>query len=93
MDILLLTPPGSNVSLVQYRMIGGVMDLYFYSGPSPKDVIEQHAALVGLPTWQPYWGFGFHLCRYAYVRFFLSYELTPPSTDGDTTLLMKRENK
>lgn len=67
MDILLLTPPGSISSLIQYRMIGGVMDLYFYSGPSPVDVVEKHGALVGLPLWQPYWGFGLHLCRWVLV--------------------------
>lgn len=62
-DILLLTPPGSPVSLVEYRMLGGVMDFYFFSGPTPQSVVEQYGALVGLPTWQPAWGFGFHLCR------------------------------
>ncbi|KLO16236.1 glycoside hydrolase family 31 protein [Schizopora paradoxa] len=66
MDILLMTPPESKVSLVQYRAIGGIMDFYFYSGPTPQNVMEQHAALVGLPTWQPYWGLGFHLCRWGY---------------------------
>ncbi|GLB41383.1 putative glycosyl hydrolase 31 family protein [Lyophyllum shimeji] len=65
-DILLLTPQQSNVSLVQYRMIGGVLDFYFFAGPDPKSVVEQYGALVGLPTWQPAWGFGFHLCRWGY---------------------------
>ncbi|KAF8154898.1 glycosyl hydrolases family 31-domain-containing protein [Crassisporium funariophilum] len=65
-DILLLTPPSSKVSLVEYRMIGGVLDFYFFSGPTPNSVIEQYGALVGLPTWQPAWGFGFHLCRWGY---------------------------
>lgn len=45
-------------------MIGGVLDFYFFSGPSPKSVIEQYGGLIGLPTWQPAWGFGFHLCRF-----------------------------
>jgi alpha-glucosidase (family GH31 glycosyl hydrolase) len=62
-DILLVTPPSSEVSLVQYRMIGGVLDFYFFSGPSPQGVIEQYGALIGLPTFQPMWGFGFQLCR------------------------------
>lgn len=65
-DILLLTPPSSNVSLIEYRLIGGTLDLYFLSGPNPQKVVEQYGALVGLPTWQPYWGFGFHLCRWGY---------------------------
>ena len=66
-DILLLTPPSSNVSLIEYRLISGTLDFYFFSGPSPQKVIEQHGALVGLPTWQPLWGFGFQLCRWGYM--------------------------
>ena len=66
-DILLLTPPSSNVSLIEYRQLGGTLDFYFFSGPSPQKVIEQYGELVGMPTWQPAWGFGFHLCRWGYV--------------------------
>jgi len=63
-DILLLTPPSANTSLIEYRLIGGTLDFYFFSGPKPQSVIEQYGALVGLPTWQPAWAFGFQLCRY-----------------------------
>ncbi|KAJ7265080.1 glycosyl hydrolases family 31-domain-containing protein [Mycena rebaudengoi] len=66
-DILLLTPPSSNVSLIEYHLLGGTLDLYFLSGPSPLAVMEQYADVVGTPTWQPYWGFGFHLCRWGYT--------------------------
>ncbi|KAJ7200405.1 glycoside hydrolase family 31 protein [Mycena pura] len=66
-DILLLTPPGSTVSLIQYRLIGGTLDFYFLSGPTPMAVMEQYSDIVGTPTWQPYWGFGFHLCRWGYT--------------------------
>ena len=62
-----MTPPSSSVSLLQYRLLGGTLDLYFLSGPSPQDVIEQYGALIGLPTWQPLWGFGFQLCRWGYT--------------------------
>ena len=48
-------------------MLGGTLDFYFFSGPSPQKVIEQYGALIGLPTWQPAWGFGFHLCRWGYM--------------------------
>ncbi|KAH9854355.1 glycosyl hydrolases family 31-domain-containing protein [Lenzites betulinus] len=66
-DTLLLTPPSSPVSLIEYRSIGGTFDFYFFSGPSPQKVTEQYGALVGLPTWQPYWGLGFHLCRWGFT--------------------------
>lgn len=65
-DILLVTPQDSDTSLVQYRTIGGIFDFYFLSGPTPNKVIEQYGQVVGLPTWQPVWGFGFHLCRWGY---------------------------
>lgn len=65
-DTLLLTPPRSPVSLIQYRLIGGTLDFYFFSGPTPQRVIEQYGELIGLPTWQPIFGFGFHLCRWGY---------------------------
>ncbi|KAJ7623867.1 glycosyl hydrolases family 31-domain-containing protein [Mycena polygramma] len=66
-DIMLLTPPGANVSLIEYRLLGGTLDFYFLAGPTPQAVMEQYAAVVGTPTWQPYWGFGFHLCRWGYT--------------------------
>jgi Glycosyl hydrolases family 31 len=66
-DIILASPPSSNQSLIQYRIIGGTLDLYFFSGPDPKSVIEQYGQVVGLPTRPPNWGFGFHLCRWGYA--------------------------
>lgn len=51
---------------LEYNLLGGVLDLYFLAGPSPLDVAKQYAALVGLPAMVPYWGLGFHQCRYGY---------------------------
>ncbi|KAK2755518.1 hypothetical protein FQN54_006458 [Arachnomyces sp. PD_36] len=51
---------------LEYNTIGGVFDFYFLSGPSPKDISVQFADVVGYPTLMPYWGFGFHQCRYGY---------------------------
>ncbi|KAF9220372.1 glycoside hydrolase family 31 protein [Gyrodon lividus] len=67
-DIFLQTPPNSKVSLIEYRMIGGILDFYFFSGPTDADVIAQYGATIGYPTWQPAWGFGFHLCRWGYAN-------------------------
>jgi alpha-glucosidase len=51
---------------LEYNTLGGVIDLYFLAGPTPKDVSRQYAATVGLPVMQPYWGLGFHQCKYGY---------------------------
>nr|XP_045599911.1 maltase-glucoamylase, intestinal-like [Procambarus clarkii] len=48
------------------RAIGGIMDLYFFMGPSPREALQQYAQVVGLPALPPYWALGFQLCRYGY---------------------------
>jgi alpha-glucosidase len=40
---------------LEYNTLGGIIDLYFLAGPSPKDVSRQFGATVGLPAMQPYW--------------------------------------
>ncbi|WVQ77438.1 hypothetical protein IAR50_007124 [Cryptococcus sp. DSM 104548] len=52
---------------IQYRAIGGTLDFYFLSGPTPNEVTEQYASTVGLPQPMPEWSFGFHLCRWGYT--------------------------
>lgn len=61
--MLLSTPQGAKNSRIEYRLLGGTLDFYFLSGPTPQKVIEQYGAVVGLPGWQPAWAFGFQLCR------------------------------
>lgn len=51
---------------LEYNTLGGVLDFYFVAGPSPVDVSRQYAEIVGTPALTPYWGFGFHNCRYGY---------------------------
>ncbi|OAA74959.1 alpha-glucosidase [Akanthomyces lecanii RCEF 1005] len=56
----------ANGSYLEYNTVGGVFDFYFLAGPSPKDLSLQFADVVGKPALMPYWGFGFHQCKYGY---------------------------
>jgi alpha-glucosidase (family GH31 glycosyl hydrolase) len=44
----------------------GVLDFYFFLGPTPLDVISQYQNAIGLPHMPPYWALGWHQCRWGY---------------------------
>ena len=56
----------NNQSILTYRTIGGILDIIFFSGPTPEDVIKQYQSIIGYPYMPPYWALGFQLCRYGY---------------------------
>ncbi|NXG38718.1 LYAG glucosidase, partial [Dromaius novaehollandiae] len=49
-----------------WRTTGGILDFYVFLGPDPKSVVRQYLDVVGYPFMPPYWGLGFHLCRWGY---------------------------
>lgn len=65
MDII-INRTESGEQYLEYNMLGGVIDLTFFNGPSPITAVQQYARLVGLPAMVPYWAFGFNQCRYGY---------------------------
>ena len=54
----------SNGQFLEYNTIGGIIDLYFVAGPTPVEAARQYSEVVGKAVMMPYWGFGFHQCRY-----------------------------
>lgn len=56
----------SKGQFLEYNTLGGVLDFYFLAGSSPKDVAKQYSETVGKAVMMPYWGLGFHNCRYGY---------------------------
>ncbi|KAK0616116.1 glycosyl hydrolases family 31-domain-containing protein [Bombardia bombarda] len=67
MDVVIDKTAGrSGQQFLEYNTLGGVLDFYFVAGPGPVEVAQQYADLAGHAAMMPYWGFGFHNCRYGY---------------------------
>lgn len=50
-----------------YRTIGGILDMYFFPGPTPVEVVRQYLSFVGKPFLPAYWALGYqvrHPCKF-----------------------------
>ncbi|BEJ16617.1 hypothetical protein CspHIS471_0600180 [Cutaneotrichosporon sp. HIS471] len=54
-------------SEIEYNTLGGIVDLFFFNGPTPADVARQGSQVWGVSEPVPYWSLGFHSCRYGYI--------------------------
>ncbi|KAH7971484.1 hypothetical protein HPB49_024641 [Dermacentor silvarum] len=50
--------PGGNVAIAT---TGGILDLYFFVGSTPTQVVQQYQKLVGLPFMPPIWALGYQV--------------------------------
>ncbi|ODM93071.1 Maltase-glucoamylase, intestinal [Orchesella cincta] len=57
---------GASGPIIKYITTGGVLDFYFFLGPTPENTVQQYTEAVGRPQLPPYWALGFQLCRYGY---------------------------
>ncbi|KAI3641242.1 hypothetical protein MIR68_000714 [Amoeboaphelidium protococcarum] len=68
--VFLLNANGMDILLrsrtLTYKIIGGVLDFYIFTGPTPADVVYQYYEVIGNPLMIPYWSLGFHQCRFGY---------------------------
>ena len=52
---------------ITWRTIGGVIDLYFFAGPTALEVTRRYQKdAIGLPAMQQYFTLGYHQCRWGY---------------------------
>jgi alpha-glucosidase (family GH31 glycosyl hydrolase) len=56
----------SGKSLVHFKSIGGIFDIFYFMGDSADGVIRKYNHVVGKPDLPPFWALGFHQCSWQY---------------------------
>ena len=68
--VLVLTSNAADFRMDETRLTalttGGVLDVYFFLGPTVADVLSQYVELVGRPAVPPRWALGAHQSKYGY---------------------------
>lgn len=53
----------NSVSLEQ-RTIGGIIDMYLFTGKTPEEVIRKYHKIIGYPVLTPIWSLGWQQCKF-----------------------------
>lgn len=94
-DIVIRTVDDGKVSL-EHRVIGGIVDAYYYLGKSYDDTLIQLHEIIGNPILPPYWSLGFHQSRWGYnntedvrnvMKHYIDLELPIDTFWGDVDIL------
>lgn len=51
-----------------FDTIGGILDMYFFTGPTCEAVVQQYQQVIGTPFLPPYYALGWHQCRWGYLN-------------------------
>ena len=53
-------------SIITYRTVGGILDIYYFMAGSADEVIKNYNNLIGRPILPPFWGLGYHQSSWEY---------------------------
>lgn len=82
MDIIL------REGVIEYRLVGGTLDLTFFSGPSPTEVVQQYGDITGHSQLPPLFALGFNLCRCVFRSVSSTFSFLCVFLDGDIKLVL-----
>ena len=51
---------------LRHITIGGIINYFITFGDTPEEAISEIHRIIGRPTLPPFWGFGWHQCRWGY---------------------------
>jgi len=57
----------NNGTFINYKMIGGIIDLYIFHAADPDYILKKYHSFIGRPYLPPVWGMGFHQARRGYT--------------------------